>query len=99
VVAPTTPALFSSAVRFLDAATPAPTRQVLGLDEKTYAASLIPLKDFSGRQIASLAIVFDASPITDILRKNNAITFAISMASFILVAALVVTLVLRRARF
>jgi len=74
------------------------TRQVFVLDERTYAATLVPLKDFSGNEIGCLAILSDASAITGILQKSNAITFVIGVLGFALAAALLGTLLLRRDR-
>jgi hypothetical protein len=73
-------------------------RQVVVLDEKTYATTLVPLREFSGKEVGSLAILSDASAIAGILQKSNAITFVISILGFLLAAALLVTLTLKRDR-
>ncbi|TPW09411.1 MAG: hypothetical protein FD129_2215, partial [bacterium] len=72
------------------------TRQVFVMDERTYATTLIPLKDFAGSEIGCLAILSDATAIAGILQKNNAITFAISVLGFAVVATLLSLLILRR---
>jgi hypothetical protein len=69
-------------------------RQVLSLNEKAYTATLVPLVDFSGRAVARLAILADASGVTEILAWSNAVTFAISLAGLGLAAALLLTLTL-----
>jgi hypothetical protein len=74
------------------------TRQVFVMDERTYATTLIPLKDFAGSEIGCLAILSDATAIAGILQKNNAITFVIGVLGFALAAALLGTLLLRRDR-
>lgn len=73
-------------------------RQVFVMDERTYATTLIPLKDFSGKEAGCLAILSDASAVTEILKKSNAITFAISVLGFAVAAALLTLLLVRRDR-
>lgn len=73
-------------------------RQVVVLDEKTYATTLVPLREFSGKEVGSVAILSDASAIAGLLQKSNAITFVISILGFLLAAALLVTLTLKRDR-
>jgi len=75
------------------------TRQVIVIDGKTYAASLIPLKDFSGQEAGVLAILSDISSITEILRRSNLVTLAISCVGLALAAALLIALARRLDRF
>jgi len=67
-------------------------RQVVTPGNATYATSLIPMKDFSGREVMTLVIASDASGITEVLRKTNLATIAISAAGFILAMALLYAL-------
>lgn len=64
------------------------TRQVVVVDEKTYATTLIPLRHYSGQTVAHLAVLSDASAVTEILHKSNAITFAISFLGLVMAAVL-----------
>ncbi|HYE91973.1 MAG TPA: SpoIIE family protein phosphatase [Terriglobales bacterium] len=67
-------------------------RQVVTPGNATYATSLIPMKDFSGREVMTLVIASDASGITEVLRKTNLATIGISAAGFILAMALLYAL-------
>lgn len=88
------PALFAQALPGLRVVAAGTPRQVLSLNEKAYTATLVPLVDFSGRAVARLAILADASGVTEILAWSNAVTFAISLAGLGLAAALLLTLTL-----
>lgn len=96
VIESSAPQLFAQAAPRLSSKNSV-TRQVFVMDERTYATTLIPLKDFAGSEVGCLAILSDATPITRILQKNNAITFVIGVLGFALAAALLGTLLLRRA--
>ncbi len=95
------PALFSNVAPRLriEEGGPAQLRQVVNVKGKTYAASLIPLKDFSGREAGFLAILSDASAITEILRRSNLVALTISFVGFTLAAALLIALARRLDRF
>lgn len=67
-------------------------RQVVTPGNATYATSLVPLKDFSGLEVMTLAIASDASGITEVLRKTNLVTIAISAAGFLLAMGLLYAL-------
>lgn len=96
VIESSAPQLFAQVVPRLTFKSGAASRQVLVFDERTYATTLISLKDFSGSEVGSLAILSDASAITAILQRSNAITFVISILGFVLAAAVLVILTLRR---
>lgn len=98
VIEASAPQLFSQVAPRLTFKNEAASRQALVLDEKTYATTLIFLKDFSGSDVGCLAILSDASAIIGILQRSNAITFVISILGFVLAVALLVTLTLRRDR-
>jgi signal transduction histidine kinase/DNA-binding response OmpR family regulator len=95
------PTLFAKlALRLhLQEGAPAQIRQVVAVEGKTYAASFMPLKDFSGQEAGVLAMLSDVSTITEILRRSNLITLAISFVGFALAAALLVALARRLDKF
>lgn len=93
------PQFFASAVPLLSANAAEAGRQVVVLDEKTYAASLIPLKDFSGRQAGRLAILSDTTGITGLLQKSHAAAFGISFLGLALAAGLLIVLTLKLDQF
>lgn len=95
VIESSAPQLFAQATPRLSSKNSV-TRQVFVMDERTYATTLIPLKDFAGKEVSCLAILSDASAITGILQKSNAMTFAISVLGFAVVATLLSLLILRR---
>ena len=76
-----------------------PARRVVAAEGKTYAVSLIPLKDFSARETGTLAIVSDATAITRILRNSSLVTVAISFVGFVLAVALLSTLARKLDKF
>jgi len=92
------PQLFTEAAAFLGPQE-GQARQVFVLQSKTYAATLIPLKDFSGREAGRLAILSDASAVTEILAQSNALTFGISFLGLALAAALLILLTVRLDKF
>jgi signal transduction histidine kinase/DNA-binding response OmpR family regulator len=95
------PALFSKAaphISLLEGA-PAQIRQVLAVGGKTYAASLLPLRDFSEEEAGVLAILSDISTITEILRSSNLISLAISFVGFALAAVLLIALARKLDKF
>ena len=75
------------------------SRQVVTVEGKTYAASLMPLKDFSGQEAGVLAMLSDVSTITEILRRSNLVTLAISFVGFALATALLIALARRLDKF
>jgi signal transduction histidine kinase/DNA-binding response OmpR family regulator len=95
------PTLFSTlASRLsLQEGPPPHIRQVVAVEGRTYAASLIPLKDFSGQEASVLAILLDVSAITEILQRSNLVTLAISFLGFALAAALLIALARRLDKF
>ncbi len=95
------PALFSKVVPrlHLQEGVSPEIRQVVAVQEKTFAATLVSLKDFSGRPVAALAILVDATAITDILRQSHLVTLVISVVGFALTALLLTVLTRRLDRF
>jgi signal transduction histidine kinase/DNA-binding response OmpR family regulator len=95
------PTLFSKAAPHLSLqeGTSAQIRQVLAVGGKTYAASLLPLRDFSEEEAGVLAILSDISSITEILRSSNLITLAISFVGFGLAAVLLIALARKLDKF
>ncbi len=76
-----------------------PARRVVAAEGKTYAVSLIPLKDFSARETGALAIVSDATAVTRILRNSSLGTAAISFVGFVLAVAVLSTLARKLDKF
>jgi signal transduction histidine kinase len=76
-----------------------PARLVVAADGKTYAVSVIPLKDFSARSPASLAIVSDATAVSRVLRTSSLVTIATSFVGFVLAVALLRTLARKLDKF
>jgi signal transduction histidine kinase/DNA-binding response OmpR family regulator len=95
------PTLFAQLARrlHLQEGVPAHIRQVVAVEGKTYAASLMPLKDFSEQEAGILAMLSDVSTITEILRRSNLVTLAISFVGFALATALLIALARRLDKF
>lgn len=93
------PQLFAAAASRLSAQGVGATRQVFVLEQKTYATTLLPLNDFSGRQAGWVAIVADATGITELLQRSNAVTFGISFLGLVLAAALLIVLTMKLDKF
>ena len=88
------PALFATVAPLLrlEEEVPMPIRRVVAVRGKTYAATLLPLKDFSGRKAGILTILADSSAITELLRGSQLITLGISAFGFALAVALLAML-------
>lgn len=83
----------------LESETSPSSRQVVTAGGKTFAATLVQLEDFSAKPVASLAILSDATAVTNILERSNLVTFLISVVGFALAAALLIALTGRLDRF
>jgi len=90
----TAPALFATLAPQLQRGDARERRSALTARGHTYAATVIPLRDFSG-SLVRLVIVADASSFTGIVRRNNYVIVLISVCGFGL-AALVLTVLARR---
>jgi len=90
----TAPALFSALALELRHGGATEGRYAVTVGGKTYAASLIPLHEFSGRPVR-LMIASDASNLTSIVRRSNYLTVLMSVVGFAL-ATLVLTILARR---
>ena len=93
--------LFAKATARLDLerGLPAPVRQVVKVQGITYAASLIPLKDFSGRDASVLVMLSDVSAVTAAVQRSNVVLVTLSVVGLVIAAALLVVLTRKLDRF
>ena len=98
VIEASDPALLSAAAPLARAAAGMPAHRALTIQGKTYAALIIPVKEFSGRTAYLLVLLEDVSAIARLVRANNLTSFAISAMGFVLAAMLLFVLARRLTR-